>query len=69
MKNLQKNLHNPPTVNYSAEKGQMDMCVTTGSQEGLCKVWQLWIYLLIIYSLPSSVLYRVHTAYLPGYGS
>lgn len=38
MKALQKYLHNPPTANYSAEKGQMDMCVTTGSQEGLCKV-------------------------------
>ena len=38
MKNLQKNLHNPPTASYSVENGQMDMCVTTGSQEGLCKV-------------------------------
>lgn len=38
MKNLQKNLHNPPTANYSPEKGQMDMCVITGSQVGLCKV-------------------------------
>lgn len=38
MKTLQKNLHNPPTADYSPEKGQMDMCVTTGSQEGLCKV-------------------------------
>ena len=38
MKNLQKSLHNPPTAAYSPENGQMDMCVTTGSQEGLCKV-------------------------------
>lgn len=38
MKNLQKNLHNPPTAGFTPEKGQMDMCVTTGSQEGLCKV-------------------------------
>lgn len=38
MKNLQKNLHNPPTASYAPEKGQMEMCVTTGSQEGLCKV-------------------------------
>lgn len=38
MKSLQKNLHNPPTADYSPENGQMDMCVTTGSQEGLCKV-------------------------------
>lgn len=43
MKTLQKNLHDPPTANYSPENGQMDMCVTTGSQEGLCKVvWQYW---------------------------
>lgn len=38
MKNLQKKLHNPPTASYNPEKGQMEMCVTTGSQEGLCKV-------------------------------
>lgn len=38
MKNLQKKLHNPPTATYSPENGQMDVCVTTGSQEGLCKV-------------------------------
>ncbi|XP_038852045.1 kynurenine/alpha-aminoadipate aminotransferase, mitochondrial isoform X2 [Salvelinus namaycush] len=43
MKNLQKNLHSPPTANYSAEKGQMDMCVTTGSQEGLCKVFEMLV--------------------------
>ncbi|XP_045077790.1 kynurenine/alpha-aminoadipate aminotransferase, mitochondrial [Coregonus clupeaformis] len=43
MKNLQKNLHNPPTANYSAEMGQMDMCVTTGSQEGLCKVFEMLV--------------------------
>uniref|UniRef100_A0A4W5PW74 Aminoadipate aminotransferase n=1 Tax=Hucho hucho TaxID=62062 RepID=A0A4W5PW74_9TELE len=43
MKNLQKNLHNPPTADYSAEKGQMDMCVTTGSQEGLCKVFEMLV--------------------------
>lgn len=38
MKNLQKNLHNPPTASRTPENGQMDMCVTSGSQEGLCKV-------------------------------
>lgn len=38
MKNLQKNLHNPPTASLTPKNGQMDMCVTTGSQEGLCKV-------------------------------
>uniref|UniRef100_A0A667YZH1 Kynurenine/alpha-aminoadipate aminotransferase, mitochondrial n=2 Tax=Myripristis murdjan TaxID=586833 RepID=A0A667YZH1_9TELE len=43
MKNLQKNLHNPPTASYSPEKGQMDMCVTTGSQEALCKVFEMLV--------------------------
>lgn len=38
MRNLQTNLHNPPTASHSPENGQMDICVTTGSQEGLCKV-------------------------------
>lgn len=43
MKTLQKNLHDPPTSNYSPENGQMDMCVTTGSQEGLCKVFEMLV--------------------------
>ncbi|XP_070710761.1 kynurenine/alpha-aminoadipate aminotransferase, mitochondrial [Pempheris klunzingeri] len=43
MKNLQKNLHNPPTTGYTPENGQMDMCVTTGSQEGLCKVFEMLV--------------------------
>uniref|UniRef100_A0A087XG08 Kynurenine/alpha-aminoadipate aminotransferase, mitochondrial n=1 Tax=Poecilia formosa TaxID=48698 RepID=A0A087XG08_POEFO len=43
MKNLQKDLHNPPTIGYSQEKGQMDMCVTTGSQEGLCKIFEMLV--------------------------
>lgn len=43
MKTLQKDLHNPPTAAYSPEKGQMDMCVTTGSQEGLCKVFEMLV--------------------------
>uniref|UniRef100_A0AAY5KAW1 Aminoadipate aminotransferase n=1 Tax=Esox lucius TaxID=8010 RepID=A0AAY5KAW1_ESOLU len=43
MKTLQKDLHNPPTANYTAENGQMDMCVTTGSQEGLSKVFEMLV--------------------------
>uniref|UniRef100_A0A8C5NFJ4 Aminotransferase class I/classII large domain-containing protein n=1 Tax=Gouania willdenowi TaxID=441366 RepID=A0A8C5NFJ4_GOUWI len=43
MKNLQKNLHNPPTASYSPENGGMDVCVTTGSQEGLCKVFEMLV--------------------------
>ncbi|KAG7461963.1 hypothetical protein MATL_G00196690 [Megalops atlanticus] len=43
MKDLQRNLHNPPTAGYTTEKGQMEMCVTTGSQEGLCKVFEMLV--------------------------
>nr|XP_057922621.1 kynurenine/alpha-aminoadipate aminotransferase, mitochondrial [Doryrhamphus excisus]XP_057922622.1 kynurenine/alpha-aminoadipate aminotransferase, mitochondrial [Doryrhamphus excisus] len=43
LKNLQKSLHNPPTVTCSPENGQMDVCVTTGSQEGLCKVFEMLV--------------------------
>ncbi|XP_063042457.1 kynurenine/alpha-aminoadipate aminotransferase, mitochondrial [Engraulis encrasicolus] len=43
MKELQRSLHNPPTASYSPERGQMEMCVTTGSQEGLCKVFEMLV--------------------------
>ncbi|XP_035746789.1 kynurenine/alpha-aminoadipate aminotransferase, mitochondrial isoform X1 [Egretta garzetta] len=43
LKDFQRKLHNPPTANYSPEQGQMEMCVTTGSQEGLCKVFEMLI--------------------------
>ncbi|XP_016091600.1 kynurenine/alpha-aminoadipate aminotransferase, mitochondrial [Sinocyclocheilus grahami] len=43
MKDLQKSLHNPPTAGYSPERGQMEMCVTTGSQEGLCKIFEMLV--------------------------
>ncbi|XP_016890286.1 kynurenine/alpha-aminoadipate aminotransferase, mitochondrial isoform X2 [Cynoglossus semilaevis] len=43
MKKLQMTLHNPPTASAPPEKGQMDMCVTTGSQEGLSKVFEMLI--------------------------
>ncbi|XP_074722570.1 kynurenine/alpha-aminoadipate aminotransferase, mitochondrial isoform X3 [Strix uralensis] len=43
LKDFQRNLHNPPTANYSPEQGQMEVCVTTGSQEGLCKVFEMLI--------------------------
>ncbi|KAM3939169.1 kynurenine/alpha-aminoadipate aminotransferase, mitochondrial isoform 2-T2 [Leptodactylus fuscus] len=40
---LQKKLHNPPTLTYSPDKGQMAMCITTGSQEGLSKVFEMLV--------------------------
>ncbi|KAM3831267.1 kynurenine/alpha-aminoadipate aminotransferase, mitochondrial isoform 3-T5 [Vipera latastei] len=43
LKDLQKTFHNPPTVDYSPQEGQMEMCITTGSQEGLCKVFEMLI--------------------------
>ncbi|XP_066536619.1 kynurenine/alpha-aminoadipate aminotransferase, mitochondrial isoform X2 [Hoplias malabaricus] len=43
MKELQKRLHDPPTAGYSPERGQMELCVTTGSQEGLCKVFEMLV--------------------------
>ncbi|KAF4088961.1 hypothetical protein AMELA_G00060670 [Ameiurus melas] len=43
MKVLQMRLHDPPTAAYSPERGQMELCVTTGSQEGLCKVFEMLV--------------------------
>ncbi|XP_019390246.1 PREDICTED: kynurenine/alpha-aminoadipate aminotransferase, mitochondrial-like isoform X2 [Crocodylus porosus] len=43
LKDLQKSLHSPPTANYSPEQGQMELCVTNGSQEGLHKVFDMLI--------------------------
>ncbi|KAI1238382.1 hypothetical protein IHE44_0013108, partial [Lamprotornis superbus] len=43
LKDFQRTLHDPPTANYSPEQGQMEVCVTTGSQEGLCKVFEMLI--------------------------
>ncbi|XP_061108067.1 kynurenine/alpha-aminoadipate aminotransferase, mitochondrial isoform X2 [Conger conger] len=43
MKTLQRNLHNPPTASNSVAGGQMDICVTTGSQEGLSKTFEMLV--------------------------
>ncbi|XP_069487514.1 kynurenine/alpha-aminoadipate aminotransferase, mitochondrial isoform X2 [Ambystoma mexicanum] len=43
LKELQKTIHNPPNVDYSPEKGKMELCVTCGSQEGLSKVFEMLI--------------------------
>ncbi|XP_043916359.1 kynurenine/alpha-aminoadipate aminotransferase, mitochondrial-like [Protopterus annectens] len=43
LKELQIKLHNPPTANYSPEKGKMDVCITSGSCDGLCKVFEMII--------------------------
>ncbi|KAM8969719.1 kynurenine/alpha-aminoadipate aminotransferase, mitochondrial isoform 3-T3 [Sarcophilus harrisii] len=38
LKKFQTSLHKPHTAQFSPAQGQMDVCVTTGSQEGLCKL-------------------------------
>ncbi|KAM8938665.1 kynurenine/alpha-aminoadipate aminotransferase, mitochondrial [Pelodytes ibericus] len=43
LKDLQRSLHNPPTLSYSPEKGHMELCITTGSQEGLAKVFEMLV--------------------------
>ncbi|KAM4810502.1 kynurenine/alpha-aminoadipate aminotransferase, mitochondrial [Rhinophrynus dorsalis] len=43
LKDLQKRLHMPPTLDYSPENGQMELCITTGSQEGLSKVFEMLV--------------------------
>ncbi|XP_019821328.2 kynurenine/alpha-aminoadipate aminotransferase, mitochondrial-like [Bos indicus] len=41
LKQLQVKLHNPPTIHYAPSQGQMDICVTCGSLEGLYKVFEM----------------------------
>lgn len=43
LKQLQIKLHNPPTIHYPPSQGQMDLCVTSGSQEGLCKIFEMLV--------------------------
>uniref|UniRef100_A0A2K5C1G8 Kynurenine/alpha-aminoadipate aminotransferase, mitochondrial n=1 Tax=Aotus nancymaae TaxID=37293 RepID=A0A2K5C1G8_AOTNA len=43
LKQFQIKLHNPPTIHYPPSQGQMDLCVTSGSQQGLCKVFEMII--------------------------
>nr|XP_008248013.1 kynurenine/alpha-aminoadipate aminotransferase, mitochondrial isoform X1 [Oryctolagus cuniculus] len=43
LKQFQVKLHSPPTIHYPPDQGQMDICVTSGSQDGLCKVFEMII--------------------------
>uniref|UniRef100_A0A8C9UJS0 Kynurenine/alpha-aminoadipate aminotransferase, mitochondrial n=1 Tax=Spermophilus dauricus TaxID=99837 RepID=A0A8C9UJS0_SPEDA len=43
LKQLQIKLHNPPTIHYPPSQGQMDLCVTSGSQDGLCKIFEMLV--------------------------
>ncbi|KAH0616097.1 hypothetical protein JD844_026943 [Phrynosoma platyrhinos] len=43
LEELQMKIHNPPTAHYTPEKGKMKICITTGSQDGLSKVYDMLI--------------------------
>ncbi|KAM5308884.1 kynurenine/alpha-aminoadipate aminotransferase, mitochondrial [Glossophaga mutica] len=43
LKQLQLRLHSPPTLHRPSSQEEMDLCVTTGSQDGLCKVFEMLI--------------------------
>ncbi|XP_020009116.1 kynurenine/alpha-aminoadipate aminotransferase, mitochondrial isoform X2 [Castor canadensis] len=43
LKQLQIKLHNPPTAHCPPSQGQMDLCITSGCQDGLCKVFEMII--------------------------
>ncbi|KAK7088516.1 kynurenine/alpha-aminoadipate aminotransferase, mitochondrial-like [Littorina saxatilis] len=40
MKTLQKQMHNPPTRGISDPQRQLDVLITTGSQDGICKTME-----------------------------
>ncbi|XP_036916313.1 kynurenine/alpha-aminoadipate aminotransferase, mitochondrial isoform X2 [Sturnira hondurensis] len=41
LKELQLRLHNPPTLHCPSSQEEMDICITTGSQDGLFKVFEM----------------------------
>ncbi|CAH1776805.1 unnamed protein product [Owenia fusiformis] len=44
MKKLQSHLHNPPTLNDDQDAdSKMNICVTVGSQDGICKVFEMLV--------------------------
>eukprot|EP00058_Branchiostoma_floridae_P012752 XP_002598240.1 hypothetical protein BRAFLDRAFT_69573 [Branchiostoma floridae] len=43
LKQLQVQLHSPPTCSLGPDQGQMDLCVTTGSQEALSKTFEMLV--------------------------
>ncbi|XP_062991408.1 kynurenine/alpha-aminoadipate aminotransferase, mitochondrial-like [Elgaria multicarinata webbii] len=43
LRDLQLKLHNPPTALCAPKKSQMKICVTSGSQDGLSKVYDMLI--------------------------
>ncbi|XP_015262855.1 PREDICTED: kynurenine/alpha-aminoadipate aminotransferase, mitochondrial-like [Gekko japonicus] len=43
LEDLQMKIHDPPTAKYAPENGQMKICITVGSQDGLSKVFDMLI--------------------------
>ncbi|XP_054845972.1 kynurenine/alpha-aminoadipate aminotransferase, mitochondrial-like [Eublepharis macularius] len=43
LEDLQMKIHDPPTAKYAPENGQMKICITAGSQDGLSKVFDMLI--------------------------
>ncbi|XP_004640292.1 kynurenine/alpha-aminoadipate aminotransferase, mitochondrial [Octodon degus] len=43
LKRFQIKLHNPPTTHYAPPQGQLDLCITSGCQDGLCKAFEMII--------------------------
>lgn len=42
LEELQMKFHDPPTAKYAPKNGQMKICLTVGSQDGLNKVWAIY---------------------------
>ena len=59
LRTLQDHFHRPPTLNRDPENGGLDICITPGCQDALCKVSNcisILIYLrIIIYQFQSLV--------------
>nr|XP_044986542.1 kynurenine/alpha-aminoadipate aminotransferase, mitochondrial isoform X2 [Jaculus jaculus] len=43
LRELQIKFHNPPTAYHPTSEGQLDICITSGSQDGLNKVFEMLI--------------------------
>ncbi|XP_046566764.1 kynurenine/alpha-aminoadipate aminotransferase, mitochondrial-like isoform X2 [Haliotis rubra] len=43
LKGIQQKVHNPPSLGISDENKQLDFLVTSGSQDGLCKVFEAFV--------------------------
>ena len=42
-------MHNPPTMGISDPQRQLDVLITTGSQDGICKVCHIFLSFSVFY--------------------